>query len=383
MRHSLLSLLLLAILTPSNLRAQGEDDPRVEKLYNEAHEQQQRGDVNAAIASYEAILKIAPKLGPAYNNLGALYFRRQDYPKAASTLEQGLKVSPGMPSASALLGISLFQMAEYAQARPRLEAALKANPRDNNAQMYLAKDLLKLGDPAAAAAQLQHLGERDPKNQEVFYLLAKTYMQLSENAFAHMNAIDPNSVLSHQLSAEVMESMNNYDGAVVELKKAVELAPNQPGNHYKLGDAYFSQSQWDSAAEEFNAELAVNPSNCAAYWKSGSVILQKNGDSNEAFNQIDKALSLCPNLADARPDRARALIKLDRNQDAAVDLLMAEKANPAEPGIHFLLAKVYRALGRAEESAAEMKTFSKLDEEARAATAEQAQEVIKNKQAAH
>ena len=383
MRLSLLSLLLVFFATLPNLRAQGEDDPRVEKLYDEAREHQQQGDINGAIASYEAILKIAPKLGPAYNNLGALYFRQKDYPKAAATLEQGLKVSPGMPSANALLGISLFQMAEYAKARPRLEAALKANPRDNNAQMFLAKDLLKLGDASSAATQLQQVADRDPKNQEAYYLLAKTYMQLSESAFAKMNAIDPNSVLSYQLSAEVMESMNNYDGAIVQLKKAVDLAPNQPGNHYKLGDAYFSQSQWDSASEEFQAELAVNPSNCAAYWKSGAVILQKNGSAADALAQIDKALALCPNLTDARADHARALIKLERNQDAVTDLLVAEKANPTEPSIHFLLAKVYRSLGRGAEAATEMQTFSRLDEEARAATAERAQEVIKNKQSAH
>ena len=45
-------------------------------------------------------------------------------------------------------------------------------------------------------------------------------LDLSTQALAKMNAIDSNSVLAHQLSAEVMESMNNYDGAVVQLKKA-------------------------------------------------------------------------------------------------------------------------------------------------------------------
>lgn len=70
---------------------------------------------------------------------------------------------------------------------------------------------------------------------------------------AKMNAIDPHSAMANQLSAEMMEAMNNYDGAVVELKRAVEMAPHQPGSHYKLGDAYFSPSQLDSPAEQFQA----------------------------------------------------------------------------------------------------------------------------------
>ncbi len=361
----------------------GEDDPRVQKLYAEAKAAQAQGDVRRAMSNYEEMLRIAPRLAPAYNNLGALYFREREYTKAAAVLEKGLKISPGMPSASALLGISLFEMGEYAKARPRLEAALRANADDTNARMFLAKDLTKLGDHQAAAAELQQLANRDPKNQEVWYLLARVYMKLSEQSLAKMNAIDPNSVLAHELSGEMMEAMNNYDGAVVELKKAVDMAPQQAGTHYKLGDAYWSLSRWESAAEQFQAELSIDPGNCMARWKIGNIVLQQNGNTEEALGHVDKALGMCPNLTDARVDRARALVKLNRNTEAAADLETAVKADPAEPATHFLLAKVYRSLGRAQEAQAEMQTYSKLEENARAAVAERAQEVIKNKQTAH
>jgi tetratricopeptide (TPR) repeat protein len=355
----------------------------VQELYSQAKAAQAQGDLATAIAKYEQILRIAPRLGPAYNNLGALYFRQHDYRKAATVLEQGLKVSPAMPSAAALLGISLFEVGEYDKARPRLEAALRANASDSNAQLFLVKDLTKLGDYDAAAVQLQLLASREPKNQEVWYLLAKLHMKLSEQALAKMNSIDPNSVLAHELSGEMMEAMNNYDGAVVELKKAVEMAPRQPGTHYKLGDAYLSLSQWDSASEQFQAELSVDPANCTARWKIGNVLLQKNGSPEEALADINKALSMCPTLTDALVDRARALIKLNRNAEAVTDLEAAVKADPAEPSTHFLLAKTYRALGRMQESQAEMQTYSKLEESARAATADRAEQVIKNKETAH
>jgi Flp pilus assembly protein TadD len=82
-------------------------------------------------------------------------------------------------------------------------------------------------------------------------------------------------------------------------------------------------------------------------------------------------------------DRARALAKLNRNQEAAADLELAAKATPDDPSVHFLLSKAYRALGRSQEANQQMQLFSKLDEAARAATAERAQEVIQNKQSAH
>jgi tetratricopeptide (TPR) repeat protein len=361
----------------------GENDARVQELYTQAKAAQAQGDLAGAIGRYEEILRIAPRLGPAYNNLGALYFREREYRKAASVLEEGLKISPGMPSASALLGISLFEMGEYGRARPHLEAANKANPRDGNARMFLIKDLTKLGDYYTAAEELRRLAAAEPKNQEVWYLLAKVYMKLSEGALARMNAIDPNSVLAHELSGEMMEAMNNYDGAVVELKKAVDMAPRQPGTHEKLGNAYWTLSKWDSAAEQFQAELAVDPGNCMARWKLGNIVLQKNGSPAEALANINQSLSTCPSLTAARVDRAKALIQLNRNAEAAADLEAAVKTDPSEAGTHFLLAKTYRALGRAQEAQAEMQIFRKLEESARAATAEQAQEVIRNKETAH
>jgi tetratricopeptide (TPR) repeat protein len=378
-----LSAIFLSALLLSAQTGAGEADARVQELYDQAKSAQARGDLDAAIGKYQEILRIAPRLGAAYNNLGSLYFRQRDYSKAAEILEQGLKITPGMPSASALLGISLFEMGEYAKARPRLETALRANAGDSNAHLYLAKDLTKLGDYQAATVELRSLAAREPNNQEAWYLLALAYMKLSEQSLAKMNAIDPNSVLAHQMSGEIMEAMNNYDGAVVELKKAVEMAPRQPGSHFKLGDAYWSLSQWDAADEQFQAELSVDPRNCRAHARIGNIVLQKNGSAEGALADLDKALATCPSLTDARVDRGRALMKLNRHSEAATELETAVKADPSEPATHFLLAKAYRALGRTREADAEMQAFSKLEEAARAAVAERAQEVIKNKAAGH
>ncbi len=165
--------LLLLPLVAQN----GEDNPRVQELYAQAKSAQSAGDLPTAIAKYGEILRLAPRLGPAYNNLGALYFRQREFSKAAKVLEAGLKVSPGMPSAAALLGISLYEMGEFAQAKPQLEAALHANAADKNAELYLVHDLTKLADYDAAENHLRQMAARDPKNQELWYLLAKLHMK--------------------------------------------------------------------------------------------------------------------------------------------------------------------------------------------------------------
>ena len=150
------------------------DDPRVEKLYSEAKEAQARGDHAGAITKYESILKVAPRLGAAYNNLGMLYFQQHDYRQAIVVLEKGLAVDPKMASAAALLGIAFYETGDYGKARARLEVALRSNPKDNNAELFLANDLIKLGDLQAAARHLEELARREPNDQEVFIFLAKS-----------------------------------------------------------------------------------------------------------------------------------------------------------------------------------------------------------------
>ncbi len=208
-------------------------------------------------------------------------------------------------------------------------------------------------------------------------------MQLSEAALGKVNEIDPNSVWSHEISAELMESMKNYDGAIVEWKKAEDVAPRQPGVHFKLGDLYWSLSQWENATQQFQKEKSIDPGNCLVDWKLGDILLQQSVQPDEALSDIDRALTTCPSLAEARADRGKLLLRLHREQEAIADLEAAEKANPNEPSTHFLLAQAYRATGKPEQAEVEMKSFSQLEQKAREETAERAQSVIKNSDSAH
>src|SRR6266850_628421 len=237
---------LLALCFSPALKAQSEPaatDPQVQNFYGEAKAAEASGDLIHAAASYESLLQIAPRLGPAYNNLGALYLKQHEYRKAAAILERGLKIDPKMSSASALLGIARYEIGDYAGARAPLETALRANPKDDNAELFLANDLIKLGELNRAAEHLRKLSERQPANQQVWYLLGKVHMKLSEQALSKLNEIDANSVWAHEISGEIMEGMKNYDGALIEYKKAVEMAPQQSGTHYLLGKTQEAQAE--------------------------------------------------------------------------------------------------------------------------------------------
>ena len=223
------ALLLGAAAAPQSTHSQKDEvTPRVQELYAQAQAAQQHDDIPAAIEKYREMVRLAPHLAAAYNNLGRLYFNQHDYGHAAQTLSQGLKLNPNMPTASAMLGMSYLETGQVQKAEEPLEAALRANPKDPLVQMALAKARIHLHQYDGAVDLLKTYTEENPRDQEAWYLLGKTYLQLSEDSLGKINQIDPNSVVAHEVAGEIDESMHNYDGALVEYKKAIDLAPNQP-----------------------------------------------------------------------------------------------------------------------------------------------------------
>jgi tetratricopeptide (TPR) repeat protein len=365
--------------------AQKYDDevtPAVQQLYSQASSAAQQGQTDVAIAKYRAMLKLAPHLAPAYNNLGVLYFNQGDFASAAQVLEKGVAVDPRMNTAWAMLGISEYRMGKYHEARTALEKAVAANPSDDLALMMLARDLVNLEEFDEATQKLRIYVARNPKDQEALYLLGKTYLRLSEETLGKINEINPDSVTAHEVAGEIDEGMHNYDGALAEYKRAIDLAPQEPGTHFHLANDFWLLQKWQSAEAEFQAELVNDPGNCQAEWKLGNSMLANKEPAENALPHLDKAVERCPALMQARVDRANALIKLDKPSDALTDLLIAEKDTPNEPSIHFLLSRAYKALNKPTEASLEIETYGRLQREASEATAERTNDVMKIKSAA-
>jgi tetratricopeptide (TPR) repeat protein len=364
---------------------QGDDEvtPEVQELYAQARAAKQHGDDATAIAKYRAIIKLAPHLAAAYNNLGMLYFNSHDYAHAAEVLKRGLELNTKMPTTAAMLGMSYFQLGEDDKAQPLLETALRANSKDDQVEMVLVHILINTHKLSEATAHLNAFLARNPNDQEAWYLLGKTYLQMSEDALKKVNAIDPDSVVAHEIAGEIDASMHNYDLALVEYKKAIDKAPTTPGTHMHMGDTYWYMGKWQSAQTEFREELKNDPNNCMAHWKLANSILEANDSDEEALKEANSAVDRCPTLMQARVDRARALVRLGKQADALPDLLMAENDSPHEPSIHFLLAAVYRSQGKTSDAQKEMQTYGKLQKEASDAVAGQANEVNAIKNNAH
>ena len=372
--------LLAGLCWPAAAQPQAEVSPAVQALYEKARAAQAANDEPAAIRDYEQMLKLAPDLAPAYNNLGRLLYNQGRFREAVEVIRRGLAVNPAMPQASVVLGASLLQLGRPADAVAPLEAGVGALPGDRFAHISLARAEMALDHPEQAMPQVDAILQVDAKDQEAWYLLGKLHLELSQRAFARVQQIGGNTALAHVLEGEIMESLENTPGAVDAYKQAIAAAPGDAGALEHLANLYWSTGDWAHAREQLTALLEKQPGSCTARWKLANSLDELGEPPASGLHELDLALSQCPGLPQAHAERARLLLREGKPALALDDLRIAEKAAPDEPSVQQLFSQTYRALGDREHADAANRRFQQLEAAERAAKERHAASVVRSNQ---
>lgn len=112
------------------------------------------GNLVAARAAYEKLLKIAPDSGSALNNLANVLLRLKD-PTAAKVAEQAVAKAPNNPNAIDTLGWVLFQAGQTDRGLQLLRDARLRQPANPEIRYHLAVALSKAGRKTEAREELE------------------------------------------------------------------------------------------------------------------------------------------------------------------------------------------------------------------------------------
>lgn len=215
------------------------------------------------------------------------------------------------------------------------------------------------GAEAKAFQLLDEMGARWPNNADVLYLNAKLHMKAFNDATLAMFQRTPASYRVHQLSAEIFEVQNRYDDAVLEYQRAIDMNPQAPDLHFRLGRAILmaghSTEALAKAAAAFQTELKRNPEDGACEFQLGQ-IAQVEGKKPEAKSHFEKALALSPQFV-------QAMIALGKMEtpDKAIPLLnRAVELQPANETAHYALLTAYRNAGQMDKAKEEKAILDKL-----------------------
>lgn len=327
---------------------------------------------DSAAAAYEELARAVPGAAELHAKLGLSQFFNRRCDRSAPAFQRALELHPDLSAARVLLAICLSELGRFEEALPGLEEGY-ANPPDypgvkRLAGLELVRSYLGLRRAAQAARVTAELQIAYPDDPEILFHANRTYREVAVQASFEIARVAPESVWAHQAMGEAYESRQFYDLAIMEYRKALEREPGRPGLRFRLGEAMLAQagaaSQADDALEQFELELAANPSHAASALRAGEIHHAKS-EPDKALGYYQRAVQLRPEFAEARVALGTLLLDADRTAEAVRELERAVELNPTDAGSRYQLARAYREAGDMSAQKAQLAEYRRLQTERR------------------
>jgi tetratricopeptide (TPR) repeat protein len=341
----------------------GQRSPQ--ELLKEATELQQSGKFEQAIEDYREILKAYPDLAPVRSNLGAALAGSGRYTEAIEEYNRALSKEAN-PRVRLNLALAYYKTLQLQKAADTLVMVHGEEPANQQVVTLLADCYLRLGRNSDVITLLSPVAQPD---LGIRYMLGTALIRDGRVEQGQV-VIDP--ILKNGDSAEARLLMgttklmvNDLNGAVSDLRKAVELNPNLPDVYSYYGSALLSTGDPASARQAFEKELALDPNSFEANLRMG-VLLRQDEDSANALKYFDHALLVRPGDIGVRYQIAATELGVGQVENARKELEAILKEAPNFTEAHVTLATAYYREKRKADGDRERATVTRLNAEKQA-----------------
>lgn len=204
---------------------------QAEQLANE-------GKYNLAIQAYNKAVIADPQNSNNYIALARLNIYNGELEKAIENASNAVLLNPSSSTGEALKGFAQGLMGDYLDAESSLNRAIELDPSNSSAYAYLS---LMLSQKIILGSET--LGDLDR----------------SIEASRKAESIAPDSLESRWARGVVLEITSNYEEAIVELERAVEINGNIAELHIALGRNYRYMNESLLAVEAYTRANSLNP----------------------------------------------------------------------------------------------------------------------------
>jgi len=240
------------------------NNPGAHYLAGTAHAQLH--DINAAIASFNEVLRLNPRVGAAQLQLSRLELARGATTEAVKLAEDALRTLPGSSEAQLTLAGTLIAKRDLGRAEPLVATLLKEHPNASVVQSLNGMLLLAKKNLVGARAAYEHALKLDPKSFQATAGLSAIDLveKKTADAVARIDARvadSPNEARVLLLAARVYAAAGQADKAERVLRKTVEVSPSDSTAYGMLGQIYVAQGKLNEARAEFDRMAERDPKN--------------------------------------------------------------------------------------------------------------------------
>ena len=321
----------------------GQTSPSPQELLKEAEAFHRAGKFDQAIADYKLILEKYPDVPQVRSDLGAALAGAGRYDEAIIEYQRALRLKAD-PQIELNLSLAYYKAAKLPLAVESLMKVRQELPNDLRPVMLLADCYLRLGENKKVVEILSPLDPSNGDDLAVIYMLGTA---LVRDGQAGKGQILIDKILRNGDSAEARLLLGttklmvkDYPGALVDLKKAVELNPNLPDVYAYYGVALLSTGDQAGAQDAFERALRTEPNNFESILRLG-VLLRQDEKYDAALRYFNHALQIRPGDLGVRYQIASVELALGHLDQARGHLESLVKESPNFTEAHVSLATVY------------------------------------------
>jgi tetratricopeptide (TPR) repeat protein len=361
-----------AVPTPRN--AAPVADSRVgadaAQLFQSGQEALTQNRLDAAERDFRQVISLNPQVGGAYANLGVVYMRRKQWPKALESLRQAEKLMPQVAGIRLNIGLAYFRQNEFLKAIPPFESVVHDQP-DALQPRHLLGLCYFFGERWADAANtLEPLWAQESGQLSYLYVLSIAAHRAGQKAWdekatAQLIQAGEGSPEFHLFMGKAHLNLEQYDLALADFQAAEKANPKLTFVHFNLGLTYLKKQDYEHARDEFLKDAAVEPDLAFNYDELGDVYaqMQQYSDAEKVYRE---ALRRDPRLLNSYVGLAKVYQRTQNYQKALIAIDSAGKLDPVRTDIHYLRGQILLRLGRNQEGKKELEASVRIDNERRA-----------------
>lgn len=329
---------------------------------------QGQGKLQDSIAALHRAEKLAPDDPALPGLLGGLYYRLGRFSEAVRYLLPAWQADSGNVVPATQLAACYAALGDAAN----LEGLLESLPEGIRPDAAIAAGLVHIGkgEEAAGFTLLVEAAAARPDDFRTQRLVADAMFrselyQDAQEVYRSCLALQPDDVetmfqlgRSYYEDRKIAEARDLY-------RRAVEADPAFAAAWFHLGVANRALEKTAEARAALAKALELNPKNPETLYHLGMVALREEEGIPEAERCFMQALAISPAHAGALYEMGRMRISQGRLEEGLTFIDRVLRADPNHTQAHYQRAMALRRLGRAEEAAREFEIFQKLDKEYR------------------
>lgn len=277
-------------------------DKTAQVFYYDGIAYEQLGNITAATYDLEQSSNLDPTNLGILAALADVYIKQNRFSDAERVAKRSVTFNKNEPAAIDTLGSVYAAEQHYDDARAQFETAFALNQRDTSPLFQIATTYAQQDNVPMAIQTVGRILAIDPRNIQALVFKADLYARQHDDARA-TEAYD-DAVVAAPTDDEKVAIMTRKAGyflaehkdaqGVAILQQMTTQFPKVPAGFVAFGNYYATQRQYQKAAAQWQAALALNPNDDGALLGLGEVSMQT-GKLNDSISYLRHYTQIAPN----------------------------------------------------------------------------------------